>query len=762
MSGNILTFNKITRCLRTVGTGTQLLPYAVNDTPARLSMFNNHLGQGSSIRKPSRRKIVTLAEKDWANYTFGRRVKNNCEVIAVIPKYISKAHPMTPKSSPYSVVVVEEYIDDRTLRYDYFTTDRCEQHHPTIGMDLIYDKNNPVHLDSRYHKGAVIAKPRTVDKYGNYNPGREVNVAYLSNVGNTEDGFIISESLAKAMGLTTMGSYVEEWGRKRVPLNTYGFITEKGKSTPLMTAYEISSGQFKCTATGKYVTSLRRIKGEVIDSNGNIRISQSQYEAGFDIHYRPFPGVGDKIRPDGLVFATREINERSAIVDLTSSALMVLDHQWDKPVYGQANAEVYDVTVLQGDVKSTEATLTGMSEMTQYYNDALIEHYRSIAELERRLLAKHGRKIPCTRRLNKLFRDARALVPEFRPRTEGRVDYVYRGAKFDHWRVEVKYKHYVDAAIGFKPSDFHGGKGVNVRIVPDDWMPVDKWGTRADLIMDWLSIIKRMNLGQMYEHHINAHSDQQLRRIREMVALNKYEEAYESMLKYYACVSHVMVPKMQQLYTTYAQKVEHINKLLTGHLEDEYQGDPTGAIYLVSTIDSPITAAQQVRNLEKHFPLETSKVNFIGLNSGLPRTSKLDVIIASKYMIMLEKIPSGLSAVSSSKLQVHGLPGPINQTDKRGYPMKRQANKAVSETEGRLYCATIGGEAMAEMLDATGNAEAHKAQVRSFVSSEQPTNLDRSINRDDVPLGNSRPIALYKHQFDNLGITVEYEEDTLE
>lgn len=753
----------IRRALELVGQGTNLLPFAQNDTPARLGMFNNHLSQGCSMYRPSRRKITTLVERDWANYAFGKVVEHPSTVVAVIQKYPRIVHQYAPKENPYSIVILETMVEDggrcRQV-FDYIQTDKFGQHHPVIGYKYNYSNCN-INLAPNVDipAGTVLARTKSVDKYGNYNPGREVNIAYMSDTGVTEDGFIISESLAKSLGITTFEARDCEWGRKVVPLNIYGYILNPETRKILLTAYQITSGEYRCTTTGRDVFELRHVKGEVVEiATGNVVVSQEDYDAGYEIIYRPYPGIGDPVRPDGLLFATREINERSTIVDLTSSALMRLCEQWDRPTYAPAGAKVVDIDVYKGDVKATEATLCGMSDLTDFYHEAHQKFYSDIVDEYNKLRRRFGDSLAITARFSKLVRHAMAIVPSKRPKTTEKVIFVHKGAKFDHWRVTIKVEAFREAKIGFKPSDYHGGKGVICAIWRDEDMPVTDQGVRADLVMDWLSIIKRMNLGQMYEHQINAHSHQQVERVKAWYSAGNWQAAWESMILYYSCVSTGMVDVLKERYTTDALKMNHIKCIVEGSLEDGEFNKGEGQIYIWAPVDNPIKASDQVRNLTKHFPLVTSPVTFRGRNSGKMRRSKMDVIVSSKYMIILEKIPDGLTAISGSKLQAHGLPATISRMDKRGYPIKRQAGKVISETEGRLYGCTIGGEALAEYIDNTSNQRTAKAIFRTILTSEQPSNIERIVNRKEIPLGGSRPIQLWQSSYQSMGIKAVYED----
>ena len=72
-------------------------------------------------------------------------------------------------------------------------------------------------------------------------------------------------------------------------------------------------------------------------------------------------------------------------------------------------------------------------------------------------------------------------------------------------------------------------------------MPIDAQGNRADVIMDGDSTIKRMNIGRMYEQHVNATSRHVTNVVRDIIHNDRspvgYEQAWQYLLGYYGIVS---------------------------------------------------------------------------------------------------------------------------------------------------------------------------------------------------------------------------------
>lgn len=82
-------------------------------------------------------------------------------------------------------------------------------------------------------------------------------------------------------------------------------------------------------------------------------------------------------------------------------------------------------------------------------------------------------------------------------------NYKYKGDVIDGVRIELTVKYERKIQIGDKLANRHGNKGTISKFVPDEQMPVNKIdGTRADIVINPLGIISRMNIGQVFECHL--------------------------------------------------------------------------------------------------------------------------------------------------------------------------------------------------------------------------------------------------------------------
>jgi len=82
-------------------------------------------------------------------------------------------------------------------------------------------------------------------------------------------------------------------------------------------------------------------------------------------------------------------------------------------------------------------------------------------------------------------------------------NYKIKGDSVDGVRIEITYKYERNLQLGDKLANRHGNKGTISRFVPDELMPVTEDGTRADIVINPLGIVSRMNIGQVYECHLS-------------------------------------------------------------------------------------------------------------------------------------------------------------------------------------------------------------------------------------------------------------------
>ena len=292
-------------------------------------------------------------------------------------------------------------------------------------------------------------------------------------------------------------------------------------------------------------------------------------------------------------------------------------------------------------------------------------------------------------------------------------------------------------------------KGVIVRVEPDENMPVDDAGNRADFIMDPNSRINRMNLGGLYEQYINATSrdvgnyirgllgiakgDKQAREKVETVFQSNHDlfmQAWLYLVGYYQIIS----PKQYQWATDGSIGVLEMMEELATICEDH--------VYLYLPQEAAVEYNKAVSQIEKSvYRPFMSPVTYVGYSGEKVRT-KNNVRIGSVYVMLLEKIGDDASAVASGRLQHHGVLAKLTKEDKSLDAYRAQPIKAVGETEARIYASYAGDKAIAEIMDRNNNPKTHAEVVKQILLADKPTDIKELIDRNLIPYGNTKPLQI--------------------
>jgi hypothetical protein len=127
--------------------------------------------------------------------------------------------------------------------------------------------------------------------------------------------------------------------------------------------------------------------------------------------------------------------------------------------------------------------------------------------------------------------------------------------------------------------------------------------------------------------------------------------------------------------------------------------------------------------------------------------------------MLLEKIADDWTAVSTGNLQLHGLLAQVNRREKHARPYRNTPVRTIGETEGRLFVGYCGREAVAEMLDRSGNPLVQRHMARNILDAEKPSDIKEIVDRNLVTYGNTKPIQIINHMFTCTGFKTKYVEE---
>lgn len=111
--------------------------------------------------------------------------------------------------------------------------------------------------------------------------------------------------------------------------------------------------------------------------------------------------------------------------------------------------------------------------------------------------------------------------------------YKIKGQKIDGIYVEMTGIYKRPIKVGDKIGNRHGNKGVISKIVQQDKMPMLEDGRHADICINPLGIISRMNIGQLYEMHLGMSVWDMREKLKKMLAGKEPQDTIKKYLSEY-------------------------------------------------------------------------------------------------------------------------------------------------------------------------------------------------------------------------------------
>jgi hypothetical protein len=664
------------------------------DSSPRKQMLSSHLGQSLVVKGGTERFIQTGMERRYARTTFSVKMPVNGVILKVIPRYLQTGDIDNIKN-PETILIYEAEGTGEIgmIRLPGYFSDQTY-----FGFEYRPGKiTNKIGDGLPIKKGEILLDSPSVTENGDYKPGVECNVAYMSHPGVSEDGIVICRDVLPRFAFKTYERREAEWGSHFIPLNMYGD----------------------------------------------------------EFNYKPFPDIGDRIRADGILMALRQDDRSLAIVEQSTQALMEVDHHHDRRIYAAgAGGKVVDIKIFHDDYVNSNSP-ENMEKQAMRYHRASQRFYREVLNVIKPLEHQRGESLRLTPQLQQLAVEADALLDNRANGSQERRILLHRKNPLDHWRVEfvIEYDNIPD--LGNKVTDLHGGKGVIVHIAEPEDMPVDEDGNRADLILDGNSTNSRMNLGRVYEQYINAASRDLRKRICKMLGMNENTPALKTKLEALEESNPQLIDEVWNMLMGYFQIVSPV-KMYKPFMEGKYPH--SRAHYLSSVLSLPNGIILRIRpDNEREFPdivrMCQADLNYRPVHgqvtyrgySGRKVTTKNKVRIGSVYIILLEKIADDGSAVSSGKLQHYGVLSQITSWDKYSSPYRNQPIRNWDESSIRIYASFAGSRATADIMDRNNNPKTRRFILDTILDAERPTNIERVVDRKQVPYGGNKPLQLIAH-----------------
>lgn len=396
---------------RLLGLSTNLESQASCDSSSRSAMRASFLTQMLVVEGATPRRLTTLAEAEYGKYTSHIAVPEDCKVLKVIRKY-PKSKGIYTFAKNSETTIIYESLKEHDI--GIIKVPSFHFNHKVFGYQYVESpimrRLSPGDI---LKEGTILADSPSVTrtKYGDdedieYRIGMEANVAYMSVPGIIEDGLVISKSFAERSKSRGYATKTVEWGVDRYPLNLYGN----------------------------------------------------------DEDYKPFPDIGERVRHDGVLYATRRYDDLLDVCNMTREALRTINHTYDDVTYLPLSSisdddlpTVEDITVYHTHNQDLWKTPIEMAKQVVKYHNAIKQYNTDLIEIyehEQRVRKQHLRT---TRQFHQQV--VRAMVGDHnveRYRLPKSTVRTHNKTKLDDWRVEIKVGWNITPRIGAKLSELHG------------------------------------------------------------------------------------------------------------------------------------------------------------------------------------------------------------------------------------------------------------------------------------------------------------------
>lgn len=278
----------------------------------------------------------------------------------------------------------------------------------------------------------------------------------------------------------------------------------------------------------------------------------------------------------------------------------------------------------------------------------------------------------------------------------------------------------------------------------DEDMPVDKHGTRADILVDDGSSIHRMNTGRNFYHAYTATMDQVMRDLDKCFDKDDWEGKFDYYMEFVEAAS----PYMRELFGdvsqfTYQQKKDIVEKAIKERLR----------LYLPH--NTPLLGTRRIRMMQEKFPVDIGPVTFKGINGKTIKT-KENCLISSIYFIMIEKIGDDWGGTAVPKRQHHGVVAKLSNNDKYSENYRNQPIRNIGETEFRIISSVINPTMAAALVNFPNSPAMCAEAVRTILAAEKPSDIKRLMDYERHLQVESRPLQFIKHMLECYGFRFDY------
>ena len=675
---------------RTLGLSS-LAAGATGVSSPRLAMLAKQFSQVVVPEGLTRRLLSTGVEHQLIHGIADGVVDHDCEVLSTVQRY--PGHGFEP---PETVVFVRrEGVDGVIL--DLIDLPLHQMTNTLFGV-----KNTPTEALRNIHPGTTLQTGTVLSAAPNRLPsgelgiGREANISPLSVPGVKEDGFVISKSFADSVKIPRYTSTSVVIGKNMVPLNLHGG----------------------------------------------------------DSSYKIVPEIGDKVTDEGLLMAMRTSERMSLLDSMSSQALKSPDYVFDSLRYVPPHATVVDIRVVRSGGRKPKYLTPAITQQLDYWHNQrtkfltkLRAGYLSAIEETKRVFGKSvtiHESPALVARMSAVYRELEG---------GNNTAYVYRGERITSYWIEIITRVDLPLGKGYKMADLYGAKGVVCEIWPDENMPVDSRGVRADVIADGrASTFARMNPGRLHEQYIGAAlRDYRLRLLEEFspVSVSRLTESEAGEIQ------QRVAGLLRIINQTYGDAIALLKGNERRSWLEEVFGEAIYSYFDHRGMKSLISVVKEIEESDEYRPHfgHISYRNTAGrwVNVSLP------TMIGSTTMIFIDKVADSQSGAAVNTPYMNGLGMPV-KPGANARPIPERATKVHGEAESRATLAVTEPDVTPMISDIDLNPKSIQTRMEAIVESENPWQIALGDYEGIVPYNRPEegtpPLMILHHLFSAMGVEV--------
>lgn len=591
----------------------------------------------------------------------------------------SRIYTIIPKYSNNVIIeVIVIYQDLVTMKFDFRTIVKFKKHQPSFGFNVKWAEGLlDLEPGTELESGTVLATTESIDDFGNLNVGTNVNVAFTSHLETAEDAFIISEPCRNKFAYDKETEHVAKLNSNDIPLNLYGTIDK-----PMV-----------------------------------------------------LPKVGDKVPGSGYIFASRKFNNEKLLTQFTKKSLTKLDPMFDDCLAVRDHGGVVSDIVVTFNKQAykrpimpeLEEQLFHYVRQQESYEDAFIKAGRDIAS-EYGYGAKFDNELHAEQVRLRMLRH-----PGIRP--------IKKKSTLETFNIKIKVKHHLLPNKSYKLASYSGHKGIISDIWPEERMPVDIDGNRADLLLFSGSTIGRMNVGGLYEQYINGAVVKVSKVIRDNFNTWGVDKTYNYLLGFLKLFGN--------------EQYEHFLSLDNFDRNEVLEDICKTSVYVYLPVDNDkliMDITIDIANSKEYRPPK-GPVSFV--SEGEKVITNDSILIAPMHLMLLSKTGSTWLSVSSPKLNHYGIPTAPQGSSSRGLTWSPNPVR-FGNTEFRLYAAYGSPELLVMIKERANSLEVQRLVYRNILKADKPTDIEDVAPTSEVPYGSDIIVNLISNVLGTFGIGLGY------